>query len=173
MYSKISDLKKLDVAINSLNDVLKNGEVSDFLFTLHNIAISQGFPDVAQKAGVSRESLYKTLDPNAKPQFGTIINLLRVMGMQLQVMPVEKRMRNGEFYKRTNSLANTAPDLASEWHTLRNGKIVANDVTLSSRKKVWWICRDLHEWQASTSRRVKGDGCPYCKAINFLNGNKK
>jgi hypothetical protein len=29
-------------------------------------------------------------------------------------------------------------------------------------EKVWWICEEGHEWQATVKSRTKGRGCPHC-----------
>ncbi|WP_113882160.1 zinc-ribbon domain-containing protein [Cytobacillus firmus] len=33
---------------------------------------------------------------------------------------------------------------------------------VESNKKVWWKCKDSHEWRATIARRVKGPTCPHC-----------
>ncbi|MGD0712108.1 MAG: zinc-ribbon domain-containing protein, partial [Bacteroidales bacterium] len=61
-----------------------------------------------------------------------------------------------------NCLETKYPRLAKEWHHFRNGRLTSKDVTAGSNKKVWWICNNGHEWQATISNRTKGSGCPYC-----------
>lgn len=43
---------------------------------------------IAEKTGLSRPSLYKALSDGAKPQFGTIMKVLKAIGGQIQVNPV-------------------------------------------------------------------------------------
>ena len=31
-----------------------------------------------------------------------------------------------------------------------------------SHKKVWWLCKKGHEWEARINNRSKGSGCLYC-----------
>jgi len=62
-----------------------------------------------------------------------------------------------------NCLKTLNPSLAVEWHPDKNGKLRADDVRPNSHKKVWWKCKNSHEWQALISHRNKGVGCPYCK----------
>jgi hypothetical protein len=64
-----------------------------------------------------------------------------------------------------NSLANLFPEIAQEWHPVKNKGLTPNDVTRGSRRKVWWQCKNdpSHEWQAFIFNRTKGDGkCPVC-----------
>lgn len=70
-----------------------------------------------------------------------------------------------------NDLATTDPDLANEWHPNRNGNLQPSDVTRGSSKKVWWICDEKHDFQASpNSRTSNGSGCPYCSSRMLLKG---
>jgi hypothetical protein len=54
------------------------------------------------------------------------------------------------------------PDLALEWHPTKNGILRPSDFTPSWNKKVWWICKNGHEWHVPIILRKKGQGCPYC-----------
>ena len=35
--------------------------------------------------------------------------------------------------------------------------------TYGNTKKVWWKCKNNHEWQSSPNNRMRGSGCPVCK----------
>lgn len=38
------------------------------------------------------------------------------------------------------------------------------NLKIKSNKKVWWKCKNGHEWQAIISNRTnKNQGCPFCK----------
>ncbi|MHC9539740.1 MAG: zinc-ribbon domain-containing protein [Vulcanimicrobiota bacterium] len=60
------------------------------------------------------------------------------------------------------NLASIHPSLAEEWHPVKNGALTPYDVPPGSRRKVWWICSNGHEWQAHICERHKGNGCPGC-----------
>lgn len=60
------------------------------------------------------------------------------------------------------SLSHAAPELISQWHPLKNGKIRPDHVSFGSQQTVWWICNKGHEWEAVINSRVKGHGCPQC-----------
>lgn len=61
-----------------------------------------------------------------------------------------------------NSLLKHYPDIAEEWNYKKNNDLTPNDVTAYSGKRVWWKCKQGHEWQAEIKHRTKGSGCPYC-----------
>ena len=61
------------------------------------------------------------------------------------------------------SLAGASPVLAAEWHTEKNGSLSAADVPPNYSKKVWWRCRNGHEWQTTPNQRSNRKcGCPFC-----------
>jgi len=65
----------------------------------------------------------------------------------------------------TNSLETQAPDVAAQWHPLKNGSLTPRDVVVGSNRRVWWRCPNGvdHEWQALISNRTRiNTGCPYC-----------
>lgn len=77
----------------------------------------------------------------------------------------------GRLANHTNSLASLNPELASEWHSTKNGSLTPNDVTCGSNKKVWWLGVCGHEWEAIISNRdSKGRKCPYCSNQKVLVG---
>lgn len=61
-----------------------------------------------------------------------------------------------------NSLSAINPDIASEWHPSKNHHISPNQVTAKSDKRVWWLCKNGHEWKAQVKNRSNGNNCPYC-----------
>ena len=62
-----------------------------------------------------------------------------------------------------NSLAEVHPELVSEWSE-KNLLLTPDGITFGSNKKVWWKCKNGHEWQAIISNRTnKNQGCPFCK----------
>jgi hypothetical protein len=66
---------------------------------------------------------------------------------------------------RDNSLAQTYPAVAKQWHPTKNGKLRPSEVVAGSRKKVWWKCPwgSDHEWECRVVNRTRyNTGCPYC-----------
>lgn len=65
-----------------------------------------------------------------------------------------------------NDLASRRPDLSAQWHPDLN-KGAPSALTTGSNQKVWWRCPSGHEWQATVSSRVGGNGCPSCATYGF------
>ena len=62
-----------------------------------------------------------------------------------------------------SSLTWRFPEVANQWHPVKNFELMPNDVTPGSHNKVWWLCENGHEWQAVIyTRTIDGTGCPYC-----------
>lgn len=70
-----------------------------------------------------------------------------------------------------NDLATTHPQLAVEWHPTKNGIKTPERVGRSYDRKVWWLCKKGHEWQATVkSRTYMASGCPICSNHYVLPG---
>ena len=70
-------------------------EPQAFLLALKNIADARGFSAFAENAGLSRESLYRTLSENGNPKLDTVFKMLHAMGMKLTVEPLEQDQKVG------------------------------------------------------------------------------
>jgi len=70
---------------------------------------------------------------------------------------------SGRVATNDNNLAVVRPDLAKEWHPTKNGDLRPTDVKPKSNRKVWWLCKMDHEWEAVVKNRTYGSGCPYCR----------
>ena len=70
--------------------------------------------------------------------------------------------------KKNSTLFETTPTLFKEWHPSANGDITPRSLKMSYPKKVWWLCIEGHEWQATIKCRLKQNDCPIC-----VNAKKK
>jgi probable addiction module antidote protein len=81
----------LKAALESLNDPEDRGAS---LLMLRALAEANGgLGAVAAKAGISRESLYRSLSPKGNPTLKTLIAVLNTMGLRLSVVPHGKTAR--------------------------------------------------------------------------------
>jgi probable addiction module antidote protein len=76
-----------------LNEVLENGNENDLITAIGNVAKAIGMTKIAEKSGLSRPSLYKALSDGAKPQFSTIIKVLKAVGGQVTVNPISDKRK--------------------------------------------------------------------------------
>jgi probable addiction module antidote protein len=69
-----------------LNAGLEDGEPAVLLEALRNVAQAKGgMGALAKAAGVSRESLYRTLSRRGNPKIETIMALLHALGLKLTI----------------------------------------------------------------------------------------
>lgn len=62
-----------------------------------------------------------------------------------------------------NDLVTLEPELAAEWHPIKNKTLLPTQVTPFSHKVVWWCCENGHVWQQGVGKRVEsGRMCPIC-----------
>ena len=71
-----------------LNAVLEEGNNAEIVTAIGHIAKAIGMTKIAQETGMSRPSLYKALSEGAKPQFSTIMKVLKAVGGQLHINPL-------------------------------------------------------------------------------------
>ena len=71
-----------------LNAVLEDGNENEIITAIGNIAKAIGMTKIAEETGLSRPSLYKALSDGSKPQFGTIMKVLKAIGGQIQINPL-------------------------------------------------------------------------------------
>lgn len=74
-----------------LADALDSGDAGVFQEALQTAARARGMSEVAEAAGLGRESLYKALRPDAQPRFDTVQKVMVALGVRLNVCaPVAK-----------------------------------------------------------------------------------
>jgi hypothetical protein len=63
-----------------------------------------------------------------------------------------------------NDLKTVEPLVAAQWHPEKNAPLEPSMVLPGSRKRVWWLCSDGHEWKAVIYSRTgaRKCGCPIC-----------
>ena len=76
---------------------------------------------------------------------------------------------NKKVLKGYNDLATTNPELAKEWNYKKN-TIRPDEVMKCTKRKVWWICSNGHEWDADIGSRSSGSGCPICSGRRIISG---
>jgi len=66
-----------------LSAALEDPNPDVFLAAVRDVARARGMAQLAQDAGLGRESLYKALSPGAKPRYDTVLKLLGALGVKL------------------------------------------------------------------------------------------
>ena len=81
-------LDSKEMIAENLNTVLMEGNNDDIINAIGHIARAIGMTKIAEETGMSRPSLYKALSEGSKPQFATIMKVLKAIGGQMQINPL-------------------------------------------------------------------------------------
>jgi len=65
--------------------------------------------------------------------------------------------------KKNSTLFEIAPTLVKEWYPTANGDLTPRSVKIGYPNKVWWLCIEGHEWQATIKCRLRNNDCPICE----------
>lgn len=96
-------LQDEDYAVLYLNAALEDDETDDsassvavFLLALRDVAKAHKVANVAQSAGVSRESLYKALSETGNPSLTNLKAVLKALGLRLAITRRAEEAKSGE-----------------------------------------------------------------------------
>ena len=74
-----------DDIVAYLQAVFDDGDPDLITHALGAVARAKGMTEIAQKAGLGRQSLYKALSAEGHPEFATVLSVVRALGMKLTV----------------------------------------------------------------------------------------
>jgi probable addiction module antidote protein len=78
-------LQTADDIVAYLEAVFENGDPALIAHALGALARSRGMTEVSRRAGLGRQSLYKALSPEGRPEFVTVLKVVRALGLKLTV----------------------------------------------------------------------------------------
>lgn len=67
-----------------LNQAYDDEDPEVFVIALGNVIRAQGVAEVARRAGLNRESLYKLISGKTRPKWETVHALMRALGLKLR-----------------------------------------------------------------------------------------
>jgi probable addiction module antidote protein len=68
-----------------LEAVFEDGDPELISRALGAVARSKGMTEIANRTGLGRQSLYKALSPEGRPEFETVLKVMRALGLKLTV----------------------------------------------------------------------------------------
>ena len=71
------------MVIAYLSEAFETGDEAFIIDAIGVAARAKGMSEVAEKAGLARTSLYRGLSKNGKPQFGTVLAVMKALGLKL------------------------------------------------------------------------------------------
>ena len=70
--------------------MLEDGSPEEIRDALNVVARAGGMSETAKAAGITREGLYKALGGSGNPEFGTVLAIVRAMGLKLSAHTAAK-----------------------------------------------------------------------------------
>lgn len=68
-----------------LEAVFEDGDPELIAHALGVVARSRGMTEIARRTGLGRQSLYKALSPDGRPEFATVLSVVRALGLKLTI----------------------------------------------------------------------------------------
>jgi putative addiction module killer protein/probable addiction module antidote protein len=68
-----------------LEAVFEDGHPELIGYALGAVSRSKGMTEIARRTGLGRQSLYKALSPEGRPEFATVLKVVRALGLKLTV----------------------------------------------------------------------------------------
>ena len=97
--TEIDTLKRFDIqehlqtpddVLRYLEAVFEDGDPKLIAAALGDVARANGMSNIARKAGVTREALYKALSETGDPRLTTFLGVLNALGLRFALVPNEE-----------------------------------------------------------------------------------
>lgn len=86
-FDAVEYLDTPEVIAEFLNEAFETNDSAFITKAIGIVARAKGMTEVARKADVSRESLYRSLSGESSPEFGTVVSVLDALGVRLSAKP--------------------------------------------------------------------------------------
>lgn len=83
--SLLETLKDPKEAAEYLNAALEEGNNELFLLALKNVVKASGVTNIARKANLNRENLYKMLSEKGNPELASLWSILNSIGLKISI----------------------------------------------------------------------------------------
>jgi len=99
LYDPTKYLDSDEAVAEYITEALATGDVELISHAIGVVAKARGMTKIAEDTGLSRESLYRALSADGRPQFETIGRVLSALGLRLRAEPLsaaDKRRPKGK-----------------------------------------------------------------------------
>ena len=84
-WDPVAYLKTAADIAHYLEAAFEDGDPTLVTAALGDVARAKGMSQIAEAAGLGRESLYKALSTRGNPEFATVLKVMRALGLKLKV----------------------------------------------------------------------------------------
>jgi probable addiction module antidote protein len=92
-YDTAEYLDSQEAVAAYIDAVLDDGDPALIAQALGTVARARGMSQIARDTGLSRESLYRALSAEGNPEFGTVLRVLKALGLRLMTAPLAAEER--------------------------------------------------------------------------------
>ncbi len=85
------ELKDTEIAAEYLNAALEGGSIPELLIALRNVAQAHGISELSSVTKLNRQALYKMLSDKGNPTLGSLLVLLKAVGLHLIFTPLQDK----------------------------------------------------------------------------------
>jgi probable addiction module antidote protein len=72
-----------------LDAAIDEGDPALFTAALGDVARARGMTAIAEESGLARPALYRALSAGGKPEFATVMKVMKALGVRLSTAPAE------------------------------------------------------------------------------------
>lgn len=87
-WNSASHLKTPEDIAAYLEAAFEDGDPALINHALGVVARAKGMTAIAERTGMGRQSLYKALSTEGHPEFSTVLNVVRALGLKLTITAV-------------------------------------------------------------------------------------
>lgn len=73
-----------------LEAAFEDGSREIIIAAIGDVVRAKGMVDIASKAGITREGLYKSLSKNGDPKLSTLLSVLKALDLHLYCRPIRR-----------------------------------------------------------------------------------
>ena len=88
-YDSAEYLDTAEAVAAYIDEAFQTGDAAFIAHALGVAARARGMTQIANAAGLSRESLYRALGDNGNPEFSTVLRVAKALGLRLAVEAAE------------------------------------------------------------------------------------
>ncbi len=82
-YDPAEDLGNSHDQAELIAEAFETGDPAFIKAALNTVARAQNMSQIAEKAGISRQALYKALSQDGDPKLSTLLGVIKAMGIQI------------------------------------------------------------------------------------------
>ena len=88
-WDVVDHLKTDEDIVYFLEAVFEDGDPALITAALGDVARAKGMTQLAKDTGLAREALYRSLSAEGKPEFTTVLKVMRAFGLRLAAVPLD------------------------------------------------------------------------------------